>query len=204
MRTPQPPGAATWLLKHLTPKDKNELLLGDLLEEFTQGRSAAWYWRQVVEAIFLSFTQELRSRWLALGFAVFWVVVASQCVGHIDSLPQVRSITDSFFGWSAQFDFPMSLICAETLYISLFSGVQIVTALVGLGVYLAMVSGFTARRFLRGSLAVALVILIGNLGLAFAFMVGVRPNRFVALMPLFVGLLSSMWVRQQRPLHRIE
>jgi hypothetical protein len=196
VRTSQPPGAATWLLKHLTPDEKNELLLGDLLEDFVQGRSAAWYWRQVVAAIFVSFAQELRSRWLALGFAAFWAVVASLCLRHIYSLPQIGSMTDSFFGWSAQFNFPVSLICTVTLYTSLFSGPEIVAALVGLGVYLAMVGGFTARRFLRRSLAVTVVVFVGNLVLPFV----VRPYKyqFVASIPLFLGLLSSMWVRPHK------
>ena len=41
-----PPAVATWLLKKFRPAD--EALLGDLLEECPNGRSTAWYWRQVV------------------------------------------------------------------------------------------------------------------------------------------------------------
>lgn len=59
MRSSQPPRVATWLLKHLTPKSKNEALVGDLLEDFMQRRSAAWYWRQVLAAIFASLVQQL-------------------------------------------------------------------------------------------------------------------------------------------------
>ncbi len=62
MRSSQPPRVATWLLKRLTAKGKNEALVGDLLEDFTQRRSAAWYWRQVLAAIFANLVQQLRSR----------------------------------------------------------------------------------------------------------------------------------------------
>jgi hypothetical protein len=47
----QPPAPATWLLKLLGPQRNAEALAGDLLEEFREGRSRAWYWRQVLAAI---------------------------------------------------------------------------------------------------------------------------------------------------------
>ena len=45
MKASRPPVLASWLLKHLVP---NEILAGDLLEEFGE-RGSAWYWRQVLE-----------------------------------------------------------------------------------------------------------------------------------------------------------
>ena len=50
MRTKRPPCVATWLLRHLA--SDNVPLAGDLLEEFRAGRTAHWYWRQVMAAIF--------------------------------------------------------------------------------------------------------------------------------------------------------
>ncbi len=50
MRTKRPPCVATWLLQHLA--SDNVPLAGDLLEEFRAGRTAHWYWRQVMAAIF--------------------------------------------------------------------------------------------------------------------------------------------------------
>ena len=46
MTVKQPPAFATWLLKRAARG--NEALVGDLLEEYRQGRSAVWYWRQVL------------------------------------------------------------------------------------------------------------------------------------------------------------
>jgi hypothetical protein len=41
----------TWILEHLTAGSNQEALSGDLLEEFHQGRSITWYWRQVLTAV---------------------------------------------------------------------------------------------------------------------------------------------------------
>ena len=48
MRT-HPPRLATLLLRRLAPP--NDPLAGDLAEEYAAGRSAAWYWRQVMFAV---------------------------------------------------------------------------------------------------------------------------------------------------------
>jgi hypothetical protein len=56
--TIRPPGVAAWLVDLFTPSDKAELILGDLLEEFSalglkSGTAFArrWYWRQSVKTI---------------------------------------------------------------------------------------------------------------------------------------------------------
>lgn len=47
-----PPKLALWLLKHGSSGYHREALEGDLFELFQQeGRSRAWYWRQVAAAI---------------------------------------------------------------------------------------------------------------------------------------------------------
>jgi hypothetical protein len=70
MKPSDPPELATWLLEHFVLGNKNEALAGDLLEEFRQRRSVAWYWRQVLGAILVGFLSELRAQWLAVGFEV--------------------------------------------------------------------------------------------------------------------------------------
>lgn len=57
MRPTEPPAIATWLLEHIGRK--NQSLTGDLLEEYRQGRSVAWYWRQVTIAIVLGRSKEV-------------------------------------------------------------------------------------------------------------------------------------------------
>lgn len=57
MKPVEPPPIATWLLRHAGPR--NEALAGDLLEEHGRGRSAGWYWRQVMSAIVIGRSREL-------------------------------------------------------------------------------------------------------------------------------------------------
>jgi hypothetical protein len=51
MNSAKPPRLAVWLLKEFGPQVNREALTGDLNEAFQQGRSQAWYWRQVLAAI---------------------------------------------------------------------------------------------------------------------------------------------------------
>lgn len=67
--------AGTWLLKTFRPGD--EALLGDLLEECPNGRSNAWFWRQVMGAIVTGVRRDLRDHpILALrAIATGWIVL---------------------------------------------------------------------------------------------------------------------------------
>jgi hypothetical protein len=56
MRSSKPPELASWLIEHLIPGIKKDALVGDLLEEFNQGRSAAWYWYQALVAVLVNFS----------------------------------------------------------------------------------------------------------------------------------------------------
>ena len=69
------PAFATWLLQKFRPSD--EALLGDLLEERPNGRSTAWYWRQVMGAIVTGSVKDIRrSSILALrAMATGWIVL---------------------------------------------------------------------------------------------------------------------------------
>jgi hypothetical protein len=74
MKPTNPPAVATWMLVHRTLGAGSEALVGDLLEEFRVGRSAGWYWRQVLAAIVIGLFQEIRAQWLIVLFAVLWTV----------------------------------------------------------------------------------------------------------------------------------
>jgi hypothetical protein len=48
------------MLKHFGSGANNELVLGDLEEQYQQNQNSAWYWRQVLTAIPVSLFKELR------------------------------------------------------------------------------------------------------------------------------------------------
>jgi hypothetical protein len=56
-----PPKLASWLLHHGTSAYHRESLEGDLIELLQQGRSRAWYWRQVAAAIASAQGRRVRS-----------------------------------------------------------------------------------------------------------------------------------------------
>jgi hypothetical protein len=59
MKRSKPPALATWLLEHAWFSTTDGVIAGDLLEEFNRGRSAAWYWRQVLVAIVVGCASEV-------------------------------------------------------------------------------------------------------------------------------------------------
>ena len=77
MRPSKPPAAATWLLGCLGCGPAIESLAGDLVEEYHHGRSAGWYWRQVLAGIVTSFAQELRRHTLVAFRAIVtgWIAM---------------------------------------------------------------------------------------------------------------------------------
>jgi hypothetical protein len=70
---------------------RNDSLIGDLIEEYGNGRSGAWYWRQALTAIAVALCQEIRAnkllavRAVATGWAVWYVygLFVSSWVGWI-------------------------------------------------------------------------------------------------------------------------
>ncbi|HEX4023157.1 MAG TPA: hypothetical protein VHX52_00410 [Steroidobacteraceae bacterium] len=75
-----PPRAATWLLEHLGNRYRRESLAGDLIEQYRAGRTAAWYWRQVVWSLAAAAGHALRtrrSRLLALRVGVCLLLVVT-------------------------------------------------------------------------------------------------------------------------------
>src|SRR4026207_28811 len=55
----QAPRVATWLAERFLTSPRRESLIGDLVEQYREGRSATWYWGQVFRAIVVSITEEL-------------------------------------------------------------------------------------------------------------------------------------------------
>jgi hypothetical protein len=58
MKASHPPIMATELLGQLLSGPHGDALAGDLIEQYGQGRSAVWFWRQALLAIIISFTKD--------------------------------------------------------------------------------------------------------------------------------------------------
>jgi hypothetical protein len=73
------PKVATWLLKRLNSTPNNDALIGDLVEQYLQGRSRLWYWKQAFLAIVVSLEREISKhpvltlRAVASGWAVIFL-----------------------------------------------------------------------------------------------------------------------------------
>jgi hypothetical protein len=107
MRCTEPPSLATWLLEHLMPGDRNDALAGDLLEEFRNGRSTRWYWRQVLAAIAIDGGGEVLNHRTVLLFAAIWSMLAPAWLLTVTAFEQHFSLNARIL----QLDFPWSTLC---------------------------------------------------------------------------------------------
>jgi hypothetical protein len=192
MKSAKPTAIATWLLEHLGNGIKNEALTGDLLEELSQGRSAGWYWCQVVVALFTSFSSMLRILTVAAGFTIVWICVLDASSQWLLIISRSR-LFQLIFGWGVTLAWPVSEIYA----IALFAGLVALPLLVSLITYLGIMKRFSLRGLSQG-------LLMGMVGFAFAYVgllllpaplrgfAGSFAGRVIGSLPLFVGLMLSM------------
>jgi hypothetical protein len=134
MRRLEPPSTATWLLEHLTPGERNEALAGDLLEEFRNGRSARWYWRQVVMAIVIESFRDTLSNPRALAFAALWSMLAPAWLVFTDKIEINTNVFEVF-----RLHFPWSMLC----YLGLSLTTWLIFIWTGVLLYLVLQVWFT-------------------------------------------------------------
>lgn len=187
MKSSQPPALATWLLDHLVPGGMSEALAGDLLEQFGQQRSAAWYWRQVLAAIIVSFLRELRVR----SIAILLAIACSSVVPwrHIWITPQFKSL--SSFGF--RLPWPLSL----TYQIALLTLLNAIMLVIAFGVYLAVTRSFNRSRFSQALLVALPMLAVASTGLMFGMALPLPlflKLDLAARLPLFLALLISIWI----------
>jgi hypothetical protein len=199
MTSSKPPALATWLVEHLVSGDKNEALTGDLMEQFRQGRSVAWYWRQVFGAILVGWSKELRILWISIGVTVVWILALAHFYGRFWFFAEFR--------WSFFRAMQLGIMTpSEDLSTGWFIVFNALPLMLAVSVYLGLTRTFNLRRFLRGLSA-------GLLTLALVFNMGVNVRYrwllhhtfvgyVVAVLPVFVALMVSMWAARPNSAER--
>ncbi|HEX5413420.1 MAG TPA: hypothetical protein VFZ27_16325 [Terriglobia bacterium] len=209
MTPSKPPALASWMLRHLLLSNRTEALEGDLLEEFQQRQSVAWYWRQVIGAIFASFANEVRADWVMVWTILF--ITAWACVLY--AIPAVAwpvpmtvlfrlnhyLVAHGYYGTST-----LHFIGYVFLYVMPF-----LFHLAGpLVIYLVVARNMNLRGFMRGLCAAAVAILCLSVipfqpvldylslhGLAYHW-VQLWEVYEVAVMRQLIPLIAAMWVAQ--------
>ncbi|HTV56217.1 MAG TPA: hypothetical protein VMI06_15040 [Terriglobia bacterium] len=143
MRSGKPPALAVWMLEHFMLGDKRESLVGDLLEESRRGRSARWFWSQVVGAIAASFLNQLRAHWLTLSSQL--VFVAAWCWASPFSGLN-RTVRKWFFSWFFTWA-PNHQHWSWTVWLAWETALVVA---VPLGLYLGATRKLSLRGFGRG------------------------------------------------------
>jgi hypothetical protein len=188
MKSRKPPALATWLVEHLNRGDRNKALAGDLLEQFSQGRSVAWYWHQALVAIVAGFVRDRRILAMAAGGTVAWAFPFHY--GRFwDGLGERRT-------WPLAHTYATLHFTSLTMWPLFFT----------LGIYMAMrapdilpigwnVRGtwqrgwqLVWRPLLRGCLAVVL-----STFLLLLFLPPFLDGTIAGLLPVFLGLVVMLW-----------
>lgn len=65
----EPPRLASWLLRHTRPRGDDGALEGDILERHREGRTDAWFWRQVLAACGFRALGGIRNHWPCFAYA---------------------------------------------------------------------------------------------------------------------------------------
>jgi hypothetical protein len=95
MKTSRPPILATKFLDMLAPGPHGDAVAGDLIEQYRQGRSAAWYWRQVLLAVLVGHAKDRTLRGAAILVWLLVLLLMIVSVGrHPSSLGGGLFITD--------------------------------------------------------------------------------------------------------------
>ena len=80
-----------WLLQQSGIAEKNQPIIGDLLEEYASGRSARWLWWQALAAVVTTAAGDLRQHKLlalrAVGIGILVILPASAFKYQITSHP---------------------------------------------------------------------------------------------------------------------
>jgi hypothetical protein len=211
MTQPKPPALASWMLEHLLSGGKNEALAGDLLEEFRQRRSVAWYWRQVFGAILASFSNEIRADWVTVWtivFSIVWVygLYAIPAVGSPRSMSLDLALKANHY--LAAHGYYRTHVWYAVGYLFWYGVPILFQMAIPLCAYLAGVRNLNLRNFARGICAAVPAMLVlrylpGQGVLDFLVLHGlayywVQLWKWYGVTLEVIPLLAAMWAAQYR------
>ena len=127
-----PPVFATWLLAHFASDYQRDSLVGDLIEQYRQGKSRFWYWKQVVAALVVASAKVLRPT-LAVSAARILLRVAAESVavtGLVSLFYELRRV-------DAPADFFRSALIAS---------IVLLASIASLGLHASIAGGLRKRR----------------------------------------------------------
>jgi hypothetical protein len=193
MKSSKPPVLATWVVEHMVPGGRNDALAGDLLEQFSQGRSARWYWRQVFGAMIVGFSKEWLILAAAIGATFVWRIALNELYGRLWSEAEIQclSFVSVHHTW---------VVASQATWVGSMTAFNALPVAVALGLYLGLNKTLRVRRFLRGLGAGLIVMALGFE--SWPPSNWVRPAlvaNFIATVPLFFALIIAMWAA--RPIH---
>ncbi|HEX4001467.1 MAG TPA: hypothetical protein VHX36_02390 [Candidatus Acidoferrales bacterium] len=137
MKSSKPPALATWLVEHAAPGKRNEALAGDLFEQFAQGRTSLWYWRQALGATLLAYAKEWRV--FAWASAVTLLLAVEIAHSHYWTLSGARDL----FGFGASRHWFLAFLSAAGSILLRSFGIMLFAA--------NMYSGLGSMTQLRGN-----------------------------------------------------
>ena len=184
-RPRQPPPMATWLVRHLGPKNTRDALTGDLLERFSEGESDRWFWRQVLVAIALGALRGLPAQWPRICFSASGAAFLLLLSGKTMRLPAIERLWILGIGlpWpiSSAYDFGFRGFVAALIVQPFFAAALVIdNAFSWSGIF--------------GTFAISFVLLVATSlsGTLFAFPRTPTGMCFAAF-TLFAALFISAW-----------
>lgn len=162
LKSVEPPKLATWLLEWFS--HENGPLVGDLIEAYRSGHSAAWYWKQVFAAILIALPQ-LVWRHLALFaytlacsavISIAWFFVFPNAA-HDSAFPRVFALYANGYA----IDWPWSFVY-QIAFLTAFQAAGVSVALIA---HMACSRQLHRRSLVRALPVAIVVIAIGNVAL---------------------------------------
>jgi hypothetical protein len=148
-----PPRLAVWWLGHACPGSDNDALTGDLIEQFHEGKTRGWFWRQVLIAFVVGILGEMRLHWPHFCYAI--AGSSAMVLSGLTAMPAILRGAGFWFHWWT-LPWPFSQLVLELSPTALLA----LAALPVLAAGLAINRRFTPVSLLRtGVISMALITL---------------------------------------------